>query len=177
MTIKTFGIGCGTLLLLLLGYGVFRLTHLWEYESVGPYAVRRNTLTGIVEIDTGGGSYARSFENNQYADPIPPEDLKRLKIEAPAWDPVGVLCGRATVAPGKPIKGRMALEITILDTKLHKRLRDRSMRITMDWPAGASTPFALRTNMTPPQNTNEQAILTPQPTLYSGESSAPEGVP
>jgi hypothetical protein len=171
VTVKTFAAIVGALIVLLLAYLAYRVVNRWEYQKLGPYAIRRDAFTGAVQIEQNG-TYVTSFQNDVYATPLGAEELKRVQIIEPVWDHTGLLCARALVAPGGPIRGRFALHIIIREAGRDKRLRDRSLRVTADWPGGALTPFALRTGLTPPDPQNEKAIIIPQPTTYSGETSA-----
>ena len=170
MSVRRFLGGLGIVALLLFAVGVWRVVNQWEYQTIGSFQVRRNLLWGTVQLKTGD-DWRASFVNDRFAPPISDTDLRRVRIVDVAWGRDGILCARALVAPGAPIKGRLALRVQIQEVHQTKHIRDQSVRQTVDWPAGGMTPFALRTGLSAPgaDDTNLETVVTLQPTLYSGD--------
>ena len=157
----------GVLTLCLLAYFGFRLATQWQAEPVGAYEIRRNTLTGLVQIKTPTGWDA--FKDDPYAPSAAPDDLRRVQIDDIAWADGGVLCARATVAAprGRPVKGRVAFLIRLYD-KEQKRVIDKAIRANIDLPGGQTTPFVLRTTIPSANVKDTKTQIRLLPALYSG---------
>lgn len=135
-------------LLVLTGVSVWAV-NAWEYQTIGKIHVRRHVLRGVVEVERQG-HYIAPFQIDPQAPSLTTDDLKSIKITELAWGENGLLCGRVVTAPGKPIKGRLVFTVEILETKEGKRVRDRGIRATVDWPAGAETDIVLSTDLSKP---------------------------
>ncbi len=168
MSLRTFGRIAGLLFVTLLVYLGYRLATQWHPEKIGDYEIRRNTVTGIVQIQTPQG-WKTPFADDPYAEGATPDDLRRVQIDDVVWGDKGVLCARARVsgAPDQPVKGRLAFQIRIY-SKEKKRFVDKEVRATVDWPGGTDTPFALRTTASTPDPKETQTTIRLLPALYSG---------
>jgi hypothetical protein len=148
--IRTFGIGVAILVFGLAVWGVWTLTHQWAYEQVGPYAVRRNVITGIAEVQADDGTWNTGLWHDSAAPILDASDLKEIQLTRGAWGPDGILCGRAVNRSAiESLNGRVAIHIDV-STFDSKRVKDRTLRGVVRWPAGASTPFVLDTQLPTP---------------------------
>lgn len=155
-------VGGIALLLFFVGITYWAL-NAWEYQTIGTIRVRRHVLRGVVEVERGG-TYVAPFEVDPQAATVSKEQLKTIKITNLAWGSNGLLCGRVVTAPGTPIKGRLVFGIEILETKEGKRVRDRALRATVDWPAGAQIDIVLSTDLSRPIR-NQQTRVHLEPVL------------
>lgn len=135
----------------------------WEYQSIGPFHTRRHLVRGVVEIERAG-KYIAPFAIDPQATPLTPAELATVKLTEVTWGEHGLLCFRATTAPQKPIKGRLVFAILITETRDGKRIRDRELRTTVDWPAGATSDIVLSTDLSKPIR-NQQTHLHLEPVL------------
>ena len=165
MNIRTFGVIVLVLFVALLGYLGYLFAKRWEpYTVGGKYEVRRNRITGIVEI-RNNGKWEQSLRNDPYADTLSDADLQRVTLRDVAFGDRGLLCATAVVKPGgPPVKGRLAVQAVILgpDNKRRTIQSERVMRGTVDWPAGATVPFVVATGVDPPapKETFRVALIT-----------------
>lgn len=168
MSLHAFGRLAATLALTLLVYFGYRLVTQWEPVRIGGYEIERNTLTGMVKIQTPTG-WKTPFDDDPYADSAVPDDLRRIQITDVTWGENGVLCARAVIAaPAEhAVKGRMAFLIRVYDQE-KKMVVDKAIRATVDWPGGQTTPFALRTTITTPDTKKTKTTISLLPALYSG---------
>jgi hypothetical protein len=133
-----------------LVFGVWKLTHQWDEEQIGKFETRRNNITGIVEIKDAEGRWTPSFKNDRYAPGVTEADLKNIRLEDGAWGADGILVGRATnTSATKDVTGRLGFLVQIYYPD-GRRLKDRTLRATVNWPAGSSTAFIIDTNLTTP---------------------------
>lgn len=156
-------IGIGLALFLTVALGVVWMVNAWEYQTIGKVHARRHVLRGVVEVERDG-RYVAPFEIDPQATALSVAQLKTVKITDLAWGENGLLSGRVITAPGTPIKGRLVFSIEILETTAGKRVRDRSLRATVDWPAGAQTDIVLSTDLSKPIR-NQQTRLHLEPVL------------
>jgi hypothetical protein len=159
----TFGIA---LLGAVAGCGVLLLLNPWEPLTVGEYTARRNRVTGVAELRVGD-RWTR-FEDDLRAAPIPPERVSRLRVEALAWGPDGILCGKVYNRLADPVRGRLSFRIVFRNVKDKRFVRDRSLRATVDFPPMASTPFILRTNLRTPDPATTTTEVEFEPVAASG---------
>jgi hypothetical protein len=120
----------------------------WNVQRIGTIEVRRHALTGIVQI-LRDGVWQRPFEIDPQAPAVPIAQLRRVRIEDATWGEDGLLTARALVPPGEDVRGRLVITLLIADSN-GRRVRDRSLRVTVQWPAGTTTPFVLDTNLERP---------------------------
>ena len=151
----------GLALVVVLSGGIVWVVNAWDYQTIGKVRTRRHLLRGVVEVERGG-HYISPFEIDPQAPSVTEEHLKSIKITNLAWGDHGLLCGTVVTAPGKPIKGRLVFTIEILETKEGKRVRDRGLRATVDWPADARTEIVLSTDLSKPIR-NQQTRLYFEP--------------
>jgi len=135
----------------------------WEYQSIGTFHTRRHLVRGIVEVERAG-KYVEPFAIDPQATALTPAELATIKLSEITWGEHGLLCLRVTTAPGKPIKGRLVFSILITETRDGKRIRDRSLRTTVDWPAGTSIEIVLSTDLSKPIR-NQQTHVRLEPVL------------
>lgn len=147
-------------------YFMYLLINQWQYHRIGSFETRLNRLTGIAEINHNG-TWTR-FQDDPYAEAIPEEKLKRIRIENLAWGPGGLLTGQAVNRLADPIQGRLAIRIVLRNKKDQRFIRDRSLRVTVDFPPGKPTPFIIRTNLTTPDPEKLKTELELVPTSFSG---------
>ena len=147
-------------------YFIYLLINQWQYHRIGSFDTRLNRLTGIAEIRQNN-QWTR-FQDDPYAEPVPTEKLKRIRIENLAWGPEGLLVGHAVNRLADPIKGRLAIRIVLRNKKDQRFVRDRSLRVTVDFPPGKPTSFIIRTNLTTPDPEKLTTELELQPTSFSG---------
>ena len=167
MSIQTLGRTVGILTVCLLAYFGFRLATQWRAEPVGPYQIRRNTLTGLVQIKTPTGWDA--FSEDPYASSASADDLRRVQITDVVWAEGGVLCARAIVAPpaSRPVTGRVAFLVRIYD-KEQKRVIDKAIRTNVNFDGGSTVPFVLRTTIPTADTKDSKTTIRLLPALYSG---------
>lgn len=166
MSIRTLGKVFALAAVLAAGYGIFLLVKQWEYLPIGPYEVRRNRVTGKVQVKAGEKWAA--FETDPYAAPLTPEELKRITIKEAAWGGDGILCARIVNVSDQPLKGRLGFSIVLRDAFDNKWVKERTLRQTIDLPARSDTPFVLNTGMETPDTRTRKTAIFPVPTNYSG---------
>jgi hypothetical protein len=129
--------------------GIFWALNAWEYQTLGPHHVRRHLVLGRVEIlrDT---RWEVPFVVDPRAPLLVADDLKRIKLSDFHWGEAGLLAATATVAPGKPLNGRLVFVIAISETQDGKQIRDRGIRETIAWPGGSTVAFVLPTGLFKP---------------------------
>lgn len=147
MSVRTF-LGCLGALTVVVAF-LWVAVNQWHYETIGPFEVRQHGMTGILQIRRGG-RWEGPFVPDRSAPPVPEDDLKSVRLVDLTWGPRGLLCGRASTAPFRPVRGRLAFVLLIRDGS-GKRFRDRALRQSVDWPAGATIDFALDTGLASPQ--------------------------
>ena len=135
----------------------------WDYQTIGKIRTRRHVLRGVVEVEREG-RYVAPFEIDPQAPSLTSAQLRSVTVSNLTWGEHGLLCGRVITAPGKPIKGRLVFGIEILETREGKRVRDRGLRATVDWPAGSQTDIVLSTDLSKPIR-NQQTRLHLEPVL------------
>jgi hypothetical protein len=167
MSVRTFMRGVAVVLICLAGWGIYLLIDQWHEQTIAGLQVRLNAITGVVQV-RNGGEWVTSSRPDPYAPIVAPADLSRIRIVDAAWGQSGLLVARALVAPGAPIRGRLIVTLNIIDTAGQKRIRERNLRANVDWPAGALTPFVLRTNLSAPVGKFQKTVITLQPSLSSG---------
>jgi hypothetical protein len=175
VTVKTFGLGCLAVLVLLLGYGGYLVVNRWVYATVGDrYEVRRNRFTGRVEVKDQG-QWRQTTDPRPLGDALSEDDLRRVRLTDLAWSRSGFLCGTATVAPGGgPLSGRLAFQMVVVGSNGKRRLieSERNLRYRVDWEPGRPTPFALYTEFRPPES-GERSFITLVPVLLDAAGAAP----
>ena len=123
--------------------------------------MRHNAITGAVQTARRRQpGKPRSTPTDPYA------ARRRPRPTSPASDSStppgatnGLLCARALVAPGPPIKGRLIVDPQHRRRRRgKKRIRERDLRQNVDWPGGALTPFVLKTNLTAPTEKNQKDV-------------------
>jgi hypothetical protein len=132
----------------------------WREQKIGVVEVRRHGLTGIVQLKVSE-KWQIPFENDPQAQSIAQIDLDTVKLTNIAWGDGGLLTGTITTAPSKPITGRLSFVVKLLEKSdgSIKRVRDRSLRQTVRWPAGTTQPFVLATGLEGPVR-NQSTELT-----------------
>ncbi len=161
MTIKTFGIGCGTVVLALLVFLGYRIANPWEPFRFSGYEVRRNRLTERVQIKVGD-AWQPALNNDPYAATVPEGDLARIKLSDLAFGPRGYFCGKATVLGKKPVTGRLAFNITVTNKDDQKRRvieSERSLRCNVNFQPGSPQIFVIHSDMTPPTEKERFAVI------------------
>jgi hypothetical protein len=139
-------------------FGLWRLFHQWDYARIGVFETRRNNLTGILEIKDEAGRWAPSFKNDRYAPGLTEADLKNIRLADGAWGADGILVGRArNISATKAVSGRVGFLIHIFYPD-GRRLKDRTLRATVNWPAGSSTPFIIDTNLATPDSNQKWTV-------------------
>jgi|GEM_PF-6059036 hypothetical protein len=166
MTIKTLGIMTAVAVVGVLVYVASLIVAPWETQTIGSYTIRRNKLSGLAEVRVGE-RWTR-FEDDLYAEPLHPEILKRLRVSEVVWGKDGILCGTVNNRLANPVKGRLAFRIVIRNKKDLRYIRDRSLRATVDFPAGSTTPFILRTGLSTPDIATTLTEVEIQPASFSG---------
>jgi len=112
--------------------------------------VRRNLVTGMAQIRGRDGAFTASFDQDIYAPGLTTDDLRVVRLNRGAWGADGLLCGEAqNLSTARPVKGRLAFLINVYSVD-GRRFKDRTLRATVDWPAGTTQPFLLRTGMATP---------------------------
>jgi hypothetical protein len=152
MTIKTFGIGCGAVVLGLLVFLGYRVANPWEFFTFSGYEVRRNRLTERIEVKTGD-TWQVALNNDPYAPTVSEADLARVKLVDAAFGPNAYFCGKVTVSGNKPVVGRLAFLINVADIKTGKRRTiqsERALRCNVNFKPGPPQTFVIHTDMTLP---------------------------
>ncbi len=141
-----------------LAFGVWKLVNQWDEEHIGKFETRRNNITGIVQIKDSSGNWTASFNNDRYAPGVAEADLKNIRLGDGAWGADGILVGRATnISATKPVAGRLGFLVQIYYPD-GRRLKDRTLRATVNWPAGSSTPFIIDTNLSTPASNQKWTV-------------------
>ena len=127
----------------LLSGGTWIAANQWRYQSISGMEVRRHGLSGAVEVKSEAGEWTTPGSDRRAA-PIPRDTLKTVQIRDAKFGQDDVIAFRAVTAPGVALKGRLAVHVVIRDS-LHRVITrgDKSLRLTVDWPAGATIPVAL----------------------------------
>ena len=126
-----------------LGGGTWIAANQWRYQTISGIEVRRHGLTGAVEFKAGE-SWTAPGVVDTHAAILLRDTLKTVQIRDAKFGEGDVVAFRAVTAPGVPIKGRLAVRIVIRDSLSRVISRgDKSLRLTVDWPAGATIPVAL----------------------------------
>jgi len=136
---------------------IFVLMTQWRYTNIGTYAIRKNVLTGNVQIRRGA-SWVNSFQNDAQAPRLTEEDLQGVQLKKVQWGPDGLVCGTIfNTSENKDVKGRLAL-LVIEKDGLGRQVRNRSLRVTVNWGAREEIPFVLDTSLAAPAN-NTKSVL------------------
>ena len=140
----------------LIGGGSWIAANQWRYQTISGIKVRRHGLTGAVQLQAGE-SWAASGVADPHAPILVRDTLKTVQIRDAAFGKDDVVAFRAATAPGVPIQGRLAVRVVIRDSLGRVISRgDKSLRLTVDWPAGATIPVALDATREGP--TGKQAL-------------------
>ena len=127
----------------LLSGGTWIAANQWRYQSISGMEVRRHGLTGSVQIKNDSGAWTTPASDLR-APSIPRDTLKTVQIRDAKFGTDDVIAFRAATAPGVPLKGRLAVRVVARDSLRRVIARgDKSLRLTVDWPAGATIPVAL----------------------------------
>jgi hypothetical protein len=139
-------------------FGIWKLLHQWDEARIGTFETRRNNITGIVEIKDDSGKWTPSFKNDRYAPGLTEADLKSVRLMDGAWGDDGILAGRAkNISSTKAIVGRVGFLVRIYYPD-GRRLKDRTLRATVNWPAGTSSPFIIDTNLPTPASNQKWTV-------------------
>ena len=139
-------------------FGLWKLFHQWDNERIGVFETRRNNITGIEEIKDEVGQWTPSFKNDRYAPGVDAADLKNIRLVDGAWNAEGILVGRAkNISATKAVVGRLGFLVRIYYPD-GRRLKDRTLRVTVNWPAGASAPFIIDTNLPTPASNQKWTV-------------------
>jgi hypothetical protein len=112
----------------------------------------------MVEIKDEAGHWTPSFKNDRYAPGLTEAELKNIRLVDGAWGADGILAGRAeNISPAKSVTGRLGFLVRIYYPD-GRRLKDRTLRATVDWPAGTSTPFIIDTNLPTPASNQKWTV-------------------
>ena len=115
----------------------------WRYQTIAGMEVRRHGLTGTVQVKGETGAWTASGSDHREP-PILRDTLKTVQIREAKFGKDDVIAFRAVTAAGVPIKGRLAVRVVIRDSLERVISRgDKSLRLTVDWPAGTTIPVAL----------------------------------
>ena len=161
MTIKTFGIGCGAVVLAVLTFAGYRLANPWETFRFSGYEVRRNRLTERVQIHTDG-AWQPALNNDSYSPTLSERDIARVKLRNLAFGPRGYFCGQASVTGNTPVAGRLAVNITVRDRNGGRRRTiesERSLRCNVSFRPGVPQTFVIHSDMTPPNRLEQFAVI------------------
>lgn len=135
----------GLLLATILWYALT----MWRYADAGPFAIRRNTITGVVQIRRGG-EWSPSLGGDRYAERVPVEDLRHLRLKDINWGPSGLIAGRTeNTSPKRDVNGRIAFRV-IIRKKDGSIVRDRSLQKSVKWPADQTQSWVIRTDLDTP---------------------------
>lgn len=138
--------------------GLWKLFHQWDKERIGTFETRRNNITGIEEIKDESGEWTRSFKIDRYAPGVDGADLKKIRLVDGAWGADGILVGRAkNISAAKAVTGRLGFLVRIYYPD-GRRLKDRTLRMTVNWSAGSSTPFIIDTNLPTPASNQKWTV-------------------
>lgn len=139
-------------------FGLWRLFHQWDNERIGTFETRHNNITGMVAIKDASGNWTPSFKNDRYAPGLTETDLKNIRLVDGAWGAGGILAGRAkNISDTKAVTGRLGFLVRIYYPD-GRRLKDRTLRATVNWPAGSSAPFIIDTNLSTPASNQKWTV-------------------
>jgi hypothetical protein len=122
----------------------------WKEQNLGGIEVRRQGLTGAIELKEGGVWKAPAIAETR-APAVPAALLKTVTIEPPSgsWGDGSLMA--FTAVTKEPIKGRLAVRIVIRDKQSRVVMRgDKSLRVTVDWPGDSRVPVVINTTMVRP---------------------------
>lgn len=152
-------LGVGLCAFIVVVGSIVGVLNAWEHQQLGPHQVRRQLVFGQVQI-WRNGQWESSFVVDPRAPLLSTEDVRRITVSDIHWGEAGLLGATATIAPGKPLKGRLVFAIEIQETRDGKRIRDRGIRETVDWQGGTKVPIVLSTGLFKPIQKQKTLIRT-----------------
>lgn len=129
----------------------------WREMNVASVRLRYHILSGRMEM-LRDDRWMPPFVDDPRAPTVSKRDLESVTLDSLAWGVGGLLVGRATCDLDTPIRGRIAIAIRILEPS-GARVRERTLRVTADWPAGKATWFVLDTGLSAP-DPRQKTIVT-----------------
>ncbi len=147
MNRKLFSLALAVVVILI--GGIWGVLNAWEHQTLGHHQVRRHLVFGQVQI-LHDGRWESSFVVEPRGPLLQASDIKRIKLSDFHWGEAGLLAATATIAPGKPLKGRLVFVVEISETQDGKRIRDRGIRETIAWAGGSTFAFVLPTGLFKP---------------------------
>ncbi len=114
----------------------------WRQVRIGKLLVRYHVLTGALEMKPEGeANWRPAFSKDPSATPVAKPLLQEVALDRLQWGIGGMLVGRATTGPSA-IEGRLAMNLVLLEPN-GTRVRERSLRVTAEWPANSINWFVL----------------------------------
>jgi hypothetical protein len=133
-----------------------------KVEQVGTYEVQRNDVSGTLKLKEGD-SWIESVKEDPSAANAAKEAVAGVTFSDITWGEKGILCAKAH--PKQTVSGKVSLMIEIYDKATNKRLRDKSVRVAVEWPAGKETPSVLNTTLATPEVKDTFTKITAEPIL------------
>lgn len=124
-------------------------TYGWRYGDVNGIKVRRHVLSGKIQTNNDG-IWLQSWQDDPGAKLLEPKDIRRIRLTDVVWGNGGLLFGYAKVSGQLGISGRFAVQIRVFEPS-GTRVRDRTLRVSADWPLNTNVPWVLDTQMGTPE--------------------------
>lgn len=129
--------------------GLAVTTYGWRYGDVNGIKVRRHVLSGKIQTNNDG-VWLQSWQDDPAAKLLEPKDIRRIRLNDVVWGNGGLLFGFAKVSRGSGLSGRFAVQIRVFEPS-GTRVRDRTLRVSADWPSDTVIPWVLDTQMSTPE--------------------------
>lgn len=129
---------------------------IYRYDRVGMFEVRTNRLTSTLALRTPGG-WTTPPEPRSVRESPSAQELRAATLKQFSWGSNGLMIGQVVNTGTEPVRGKIAVHIEVY-AKNGTRLKDRTLRLSVDWPPGQESLFLLRTNLTTPQPDDETKV-------------------
>jgi len=129
--------------------GLAVTTYGWRYGDVNGIKVRRHVLSGKIQTNNDG-QWMQSWQDDPGANLLEPKDIRRIRLTDVVWGNGGLLFGFAKITGTTGVRGRFALQVRVVEPS-GTRVRDRTLRVSADWPANTVIPWVLDTQISTPE--------------------------
>jgi hypothetical protein len=138
------------------------LTACSHVEQIGSYDVQKNNTSGTLKLKQGD-VWIENVKEDPGATNAPKESVTGVTFTDITWGEKGLVCAKAT--PKQAISGKIAVTVEVYDKDTNRRLRDKSLRVVANWPAGVETPFVLNTTLATPEVKDTYTKITAEAIL------------
>lgn len=129
--------------------GLAATTYGWRYGDVNGIKVRRHVLSGKIQTNNDG-IWLQSWQDDPAAKLLESKDIRRIRLTDVVWGNGGLLFGYAKVNGADALTGRFALQVRVFEPS-GTRVRDRTLRVSADWPSNTVIPWVLDTQISTPE--------------------------